>query len=391
MNEEQLRLFLAQAMRAQRLGTQISKSLEPALQNFLLQVLGIVEQLPDGSLTRELTWRRLQTRVLELAGPYNDAVLDSMVQQLVATTDEAIDEATKLLAAAPDPRAAAALTPARLTMSVPDSIQQALAVPIPKVSAHLSDLFIRERGVSPFMGGTGRVIDRVVRRGMLEGLTTKEIGRQIFEQTRTGRVRSEVRHILANQSESIARTAIQQYNHAINDEVYKANEDLLEGLSWEWVALLDSRTCVICAPLDGEVRPNKDNFTVQPEVHIGCRCAIVPVDPSAEASVRGAQVIRKEDPYKGDRAYKTQVKVKGEKFYRKGVDVQPIDGKRATYADYIAHTANNEGRVAFFGSRARAAKFMQYVDQGKDPQEALKRVILRPGQASAKFKSIKQL
>jgi len=72
---------------------------------------------------------------------------------------------------------------------------------------------------------------------------------------------------------AIARTAVQDANAQVHAEVYKANEDQLDGLKWEWVAALDSRTCPTCAPLDGK-RWDKRSDADQWPAHINCRCRV---------------------------------------------------------------------------------------------------------------------
>ena len=47
--------------------------------------------------------------------------------------------------------------------------------------------------------------------------------------------------------------------------------------TWVWNAILDPRTCPICAPLDGQTRSAATGFPYIPPVHPRCRCAVLPV------------------------------------------------------------------------------------------------------------------
>ena len=46
---------------------------------------------------------------------------------------------------------------------------------------------------------------------------------------------------------------------------------------WEWVAVLDPKTCPICRPLDGTVAPEPQLFPRgAPPLHPKCRCVVIP-------------------------------------------------------------------------------------------------------------------
>ena len=63
---------------------------------------------------------------------------------------------------------------------------------------------------------------------------------------------------IRSQAMAVARTATASMAKEVKEAVYDANKDALEGLEWEWVAALDSRTCPTCMPLDGERWPLND-------------------------------------------------------------------------------------------------------------------------------------
>ena len=75
----------------------------------------------------------------------------------------------------------------------------------------------------------------------------------------------------------IVRTGVQQAANEAAVESYRANVDVLSGM--QWLATLDSRTCLLCAPRHGEVVPL--STTTIPPLHPRCRCFLAPVPRSA--------------------------------------------------------------------------------------------------------------
>jgi SPP1 gp7 family putative phage head morphogenesis protein len=77
----------------------------------------------------------------------------------------------------------------------------------------------------------------------------------------------------ASQAESLVRTSIQHISGEARKETHIANNDILQGE--EWVAVLDDRTTIGCAALDGSIF----NFNEGPTTprHWRCRSTRVPV------------------------------------------------------------------------------------------------------------------
>ena len=72
----------------------------------------------------------------------------------------------------------------------------------------------------------------------------------------------------------------------------------MEGVQYEWVAALDSKTCEICAPMDGRVtdtRGEQESAANPPN----CRCTVVPFDPDDPNEVNVQEVSKTPFTYKG--------------------------------------------------------------------------------------------
>ena len=127
--------------------------------------------------------------------------------------------------------------------------------------------------------------NRVVDIGLLRGDSTETIANNVLPLTmRNGRVVGVVR------TGTYANNASAQINNTLDGAVWgQVNQNLKLGWRdtrprrWAWNAVLDSRTCPVCAPLDGKIVPAPPTFVstgfsrTLPPVHPRCRCSILPV------------------------------------------------------------------------------------------------------------------
>jgi SPP1 gp7 family putative phage head morphogenesis protein len=246
------------------------------------------------------------------------------------------------------------------------------------------DLFIpKDGGPSPFTKSNRKMIDLLVTGGIIKGESTANIAKAVA---------TELPQRMQAQALALSRTAIQDYNRQVKEEVWNANKDAFArlGLKYEWVSALDSRTCPTCAPLDGSVKDNKTDFPKTP-VHVNCRCQVVLIDPEDEGRVRYGQEAKVTKP-SGQGAYKTTKRVKGEELYRKNRVVQTVDGQSPRYADFLA-TADRKTQQMFFGGgnagSVRADQFRRSL-KTKSPQQALIDLTNKAGKGkvSRRFKPV---
>ncbi|MCJ7823598.1 MAG: minor capsid protein, partial [Anaerolineales bacterium] len=101
-------------------------------------------------------------------------------------------------------------------------------------------------------------------------------------------------------TEALARTAINHISNKSREEVWLANEDIIDGL--RWTATLDGRTSPICQARDGQIAPVGDNPLpsgsdplnppgARPPAHFNCRSVMVPVI-DGEAAIGDRPFIR---------------------------------------------------------------------------------------------------
>ena len=389
MNENQLRHFIRQSFALQAREGQIIKGQNPALMQAMAKVRRIVETLPaEGTLFREQAWVDALPQVRNALRPYNEEFANQLRNNLIEEAPNMAEEASKMVEAVGAPVApqvpASRAVPSDLgRLPTADNVAAALKSRVN--GKRVADLF-EQRGsllMSDWMRSNERAINNVVTRGIFEATSTDDIANGIVQIIQ----RQGVEYVntmgptaarkIQSDAKAIARTAIQDANRQVHEVVWDANADALEGLKWEWVAALDSRTCPICAPLDGQRWDSMEEAGNWP-AHVNCRCRVVAVDPEDAADVRSGIAIRdpkKGKPFSGDRAYATKVKVDGKKFYRKSIDIKPVKGSQVTYGDYL-HSSNELSREKFFGSKAKAQRFMDLVDKrSMEPRAALMNVI----------------
>jgi SPP1 gp7 family putative phage head morphogenesis protein len=395
VTEAQLRLFIRQAFAMANREAAVMKRVDPVLLRTMARIRQVIEGgLPDDGIMRASIWKRLQPEVIEALQPLNQQMRDSLLAEITDMAPDVQQEAVAMVQAAPAPQVGAVRAPVGLQQApVADTVQAILRTEVN--GQRLPALFgpSDRSPVSRFLQGNLREVERRVQVGILRGTPTKDIademavllvrnGREYLSLKGAGAAAAIRRDAMA-----ITRTAIQDANRQVKEEVYKANADALSGLEWEWVAALDSRTCPTCAPIDGQRWKRKADAPTWPR-HVNCRCQVVPVDPDEAASIRGGQVVSPER-FTGPRAYKTKVNAQGEKLYRKGVDVKGTGGKPPTYADFLAQSNEKTRQVFFGGGNAgsiRAARFQSLVKAGHTPQEALKKLVVGDG-----FKPIDKL
>ena len=356
MNADQLRLFINGAFASESQAKAVSTRLTPYQAQLLSRVRSVVEKLPEGSLTRMRDWRSLFKELSVIMGPYSNAFLLELDRQLPEAGTRAAEETIEQLKSVgvdiPD-----SVTPAMFVTS--DNIARLFKTKVQNQT--LADLFTK----GTFEKSNLNTINRIVTGGIIEGLTTPQINKKLNEAL--------PKH-LQSQSQAIARTAIQDYNRQVKESVWSDNSNALEGLKYEWVAALDSRTCPTCAPLDGDIKDKKSDFPETP-VHTNCRCVVVVVDPDDEANMRvGQQVLAPGEAMPAEGGYKTKKAVKGQKLRRFNEAVEPKNGRPVTYGDFLA-SSNYKTQQMFFGGGQpganRAQDFRNYVKQGMEPKDAL--------------------
>ena len=125
--------------------------------------------------------------------------------------------------------------------------------------------------------GTQRRLGQTIQRGVVEGLSTEQIVNTV-RGTRALGYTDGILNTTRAQTQAIIHSAIQHATNQARVALFTDNEDMIDGV--QWVATLDSRTCLQCSPLDGKVFP--DGEGVRPPLHLRCRCAVVAVVKSWE-------------------------------------------------------------------------------------------------------------
>lgn len=125
---------------------------------------------------------------------------------------------------------------------------------------------------SGFSDASQRRLRESVRAGFTEGQTIDQMVRAI-RGTAANQYRDGVMEITRRGAEALVRTAVNHTANAARNELYRQNDDLIEGE--RWVATLDGRTTLLCASRDGKVYPPDSG--PRPPAHINCRSTTVPV------------------------------------------------------------------------------------------------------------------
>ena len=127
-------------------------------------------------------------------------------------------------------------------------------------------------------------LEAVIRKGIAEGKTAKEIALDVRK--------GNVTRISRNQANNLVITAMTSVTAQADQAVYEANGKALVG--WQYIAVLDASTTELCAFRNATIYPPEDKEHLPP-AHYGCRSTTVPVVKSWEdlAALEGASQIRK--------------------------------------------------------------------------------------------------
>lgn len=121
-----------------------------------------------------------------------------------------------------------------------------------------------------------RVLDHIreeVGTGLAKGSGFREIVERIFDQSM---------NMSRDDAISIARTYVQSVNSRAQEQVYRANSDIVKKVKW-CASFENSKkskglgTCLRCAALDGQEWPIKAENKPPMPLHIRCRCTWLPV------------------------------------------------------------------------------------------------------------------
>lgn len=153
-----------------------------------------------------------------------------------------------------------------------------------------------------FASGVSREVMTTVQAGITAGATNAEITRNVMSLVNT-RTRA--------QAEAVVRTAANTTGSAARNEVYKQNADVLKGE--EFSAVLDGRTTITCASLDGKIYQVGEG--PQPPMHYNCRSVRVPVVDDRFAALReGATRASYQGPVSAQTTYNSWLKQQPEEF-----------------------------------------------------------------------------
>ena len=158
-----------------------------------------------------------------------------------------------------------------------------------------------DQAARQFAGDKAAEVRRAIQAGMVEGSTVQTLTREIVSVTN--------RH--KRQAEALVRTTTNHISAEARSAVNQANDDILKGE--EWVAVLDGRTTIGCASLDGKIL----GFDEPPFVprHWNCRSVRVPVlnDEFQEGGLEGTRASM-DGPVSAKRTYSGWLKDQSAEF-----------------------------------------------------------------------------
>ena len=379
--EDQLKALIRQTFSLQNVADKAVVNVDQVLAQVMANVKRLVETMPQEGLLRQKAWRELEPLVKAELDKYGDRLGKSLVD-----TEVKAAPAMRKYGLREFNHAGAGLPQALATQAVPvaQSIEMALNSKVAGATVRkMFNVDGKAKGQSPVNKALFKVVDTRVRGGLVKGWPTQEIANLMATDVVAAGVpgvslTAPVAKQIRSRAMTIARTATQDMQRQVKEELYEQNKSQLGGMVWMWSAALDSRTCQICAPLDQMRWDQGDSSRLQAPIHPNCRCEVLLIDPEDEfwnGRERTAQQIRpvEKGAYKGKGAYKTPITVKGEKYYRKAVTVtsdRPPTRLADVYASW-ATSGTNPSLVAALGPTRAQYFYRQFAEFNKDPEQIL--------------------
>ena len=263
--EDQLKALIRQTFRLQNVADKAVVNVDQVLAQVMANVKRLVETMPKEGLLREKAWRDLEPLVKAELDKYGDRLGKSLVDAEVNATP-----AMRKYGLREFNHAGAGLPQAVATQAVPvaQSIEMALNSKV--VGTTVKDLFALNPKVNPNNRSLAlgrrlkeakinkalfKTVDTRVREGLINGWPTQEIANLMATDVVAAGVpgvslTAPVAKQIRSQAMAIARTATQDMQRQVKEELYEQNKSQLGGMVWMWSTALDSKTCETCAPLD---------------------------------------------------------------------------------------------------------------------------------------------
>lgn len=233
----------------------------------------------------ETSVRELTEKIERTGGKYTKRWLQATVKDtkaILAETRKALE--SKLFS---DAKELAAYESERVRRDFEASIPLSIEVATPSPASIMASIrelpaaggAILSELMDKWETGTRQAFTAQIRLGVAQGETVDQMVRRIRGRVtgKRGVYDGGVLQTSTRGATAIVRTAVAHVNAIARQSFYDANSDLIKG--YQYTATLDSRTCLVCAPLDGKVYGPDETRPEIPQ-HYNCRCLYVPVTKS---------------------------------------------------------------------------------------------------------------
>jgi len=229
----------------------------------------LLSRLPATNFERQLRWPQLRSAIL----PQLQGASDAIATQLFARVDATNAEVAPIVAEYSG-LASAALPPPPLQEAAART--RVLATPLP-------ELFTASpvTGISPFALQLLRLLERSLLPAFFKEESSRDVAAHVIgTRTIAGRsagvaTRGTVASAWRERLRAITAAALWAQLTPLQEQALQQSGTV--STQWEWVAILDPKTCPICRPLDGQVAAAPQFFPRgAPPLHPKCRCVVIP-------------------------------------------------------------------------------------------------------------------
>lgn len=246
------------------------KEVRDAIYELALRVYALVlSQLPATNFERQLRWPQLRAAILPDFQRTSDLIRASLFSRVAGTNELLRSPIGSYFDIPPN---------ALRLPALPEVLDRTRVLATP-----LSELFTPSAitGLSPFALQLLRLLERSLLPSFFKDDDTRTVAsRVIGTRTVAGRqtgvaTRGTVASAWRERVRGITAAALWAQLVPMQSSALEQTE--AGAQQWEWIAVLDPKTCPICRPLDGTKAFSPESFPRgAPPLHPNCRCVVIP-------------------------------------------------------------------------------------------------------------------
>ncbi len=268
----------------QRYAGSANRQLISFVENLKREVLSKLENIPGLTDIKKVTYNKLIQGLSDLSSSLTKDMVNGVVKDMKNLSQYEADFTKRLYDQVIDPSVGFETVVPSVDQLYASAFTDIMASTVPEYSTDTSTGITIQDALQTYGDNAASKVTQAIRSGYATGQTIDEVS-SVIQTALTDRINQ-------IQAKTLARTITNHVSAVAREDFFKDNSDIISA--YQIVAVLDDRTTLTCAALDGQVFPI-DDFDAPP-YHWNCRTTFIGVvDPEYAIDISTA-----ERPAKGD-------------------------------------------------------------------------------------------